>query len=96
MKQQEPKAPKSGTIVTPANGMADLSLVLGVPGLLLSTLLGFWSLAATVPGLILGLIGLSSQTRRRFAVAGVITSALGIFSTLCWILFIVASFDNIH
>lgn len=96
MKQQEPEAPKIGTVVSPANGMADLSLILGVPGLLLSTILGFWSLAATVPGLVLGLVGLSSQTRRRFAIAGVITSALGIFSTLCWMLLIVASFANIH
>jgi len=95
MKEQEPEAQKTVRAVPPANALADVSLVLGISGLLVSTLLGFWSLGATVPGLILGLFGLSSETRRRYAVAGIITATLGIIITLVW-MSIAASFANIH
>ena len=95
MKEQDPESQKTVGVVPRANAVADVSLVLGISGLLVSTLLGFWSLGATVPGLILGLFGLSSQTRRPYAVAGIITSSLGIIITLVW-MSIVASFANVH
>ena len=75
--------------------MGIASLVLGIVGLVFACIpcLWLWSLFLTVPGLILGLIGLSKAkkagTPKGSALGGVICSIIGIAISLIWLLIVV-------
>src|SRR5438067_8778511 len=73
----------------PYAGLATSSLVLGIVGLVFSILplfLSWCSLPVTIIGAILGGVGLRSTTRRGQAIAGLVTSVIGILKAILWTL----------
>ena len=93
--QQQYQAPYMAPMPVPGKALGITSMVLGIVSLVLCCLLWYFTLLLSIPGLVLGCVGLSKAKKENapngMAIAGIVCSALNIAINIIFIVLVALS-----